>query len=351
MDDVYMQLAIDQARKAGNDTWKNPRVGAVVVKNDHVLATGYHHRYGKAHAERDAISKLSSEDVFNSTLYVTLEPCCHTGKQPPCTQLIIESGIKRVVVAQPDPHSIVAGKGIEQLREARIEVKVGILRSAAEALNPYYNFYFAAGRPWITVKQAVSLNGLVTAQKSIRTKLTASMAQQRVHLERADYQGIIVGNQTVLIDDPQLTAWGSPAFPPIRIVMDRSGQTLQYSKLKIFDDSADTWVFTENQNVIPKNSHPSVVVLDQVTPQAVVSYCAKQGLQSLYLEGGPTLPAAFVDSDLIDELITYVAPKILPTTGVTALQPKATFELIEPKVETLGNDIRIQGRILPCSLD
>ena len=89
MDDVYMQLAIDQARKAGNDTWKNPRVGAVVVKNDHVLATGYHHRYGKAHAERDAISKLSSEDVFNSTLYVTLEPCCHTCKQPPCTQLII----------------------------------------------------------------------------------------------------------------------------------------------------------------------------------------------------------------------------------------------------------------------
>lgn len=344
-----MQLAIAQAQKAHHATWQNPRVGAVVVKDGQVIATGYHHQFGQAHAERDALSKLTPEERIDSTLYVTLEPCCHFGKQPPCTQLIIDSKIKHVVVAQLDPHPIVTGKGVKQLREAGIDVIVDNQPAVAK-LNEHYNFFFQNGRPWITLKQAVSLNGAVNAKENTQTSLTGALANQRVHLERADYQGIVVGSQTVLVDNPRLTTWDNTIYPPIRIIMDRRGRTLKHPELKIFDQTAPTWIFTE-QSSIAEHKNAKVITLNQVTPLEVVKYCAQQGLQALYVEGGPTLHAAFTNAKLADELITYITPKIMPTESSNALKPLTAYEMLDPQIERLGNDIRIQGRILPCSLD
>lgn len=346
-DQRLMELAINQARKAGPETWLNPRVGAVIVKDSHILATGHTHKYGGFHAERDAISKLSPEQLLNSTLYVTLEPCNHYGKQPPCSQLIIKSGIRRVVIAETDPHPLVTGKGIANLRAHGIDVQTGVLTDQARQLNPYYNFYFQHQRPWVTIKQAISLDGKVSAEPGQRTAITNQAVYDRVHRERADYQGIVIGSKTALVDNPRLLTTVETPFPPVRIILDRRGRLGRKPHLKLLTDGcAPTWIFTNNSALRKElQAAPAkVIVLKHCSIQAVISEVAKRGLQALYVEGGPTIQQAFLQAGTVDELITYVSPQFLGMAGVSGLQSPKQLTFAKPQIELLDDNVRIAER-------
>lgn len=205
----YMAQAIAEAKKGFRQTYTNPLVGAVIVKNGRVISRGAHLQYGHEHAEKNAILHCEvPEELADSSLYVTLEPCYNTGKQPPCTQAIVEAGIKKVVVGQLDPNPLVAGKGLEFLKSQGIEVVTQVLENEARALNPHYNFYHEHKRPYVVLKQAVSLDGKI-AVLGKQTALTDDETNRFVHDERDDYQAILVGADTVLIDNPQLLGAGT----------------------------------------------------------------------------------------------------------------------------------------------
>lgn len=341
-----MDLAIQEAIKGRYQTWQNPMVGAVIVKNRQILATGYHQHFGDSHAERDAISKLTFEQLSNSTLYVTLEPCSHYGKQPPCADLIIKSQIKRVVIAQVDPHSLVTGKGIQKLKDAGIEVVTGIRTNAAQALNYFYTFFYQHHRPWITLKQAISLDhklGLLNQ----RTAITNSKVYEKVHQERSDYQAIIIGSNTAMIDNPSLHSSQVSDYPPIRVVLDRRGRLFKRPDLKLFtDQSQATWIFTQHPELF-SSLHNSWVKIFQTdgTIEDVVNQLTKVGIQSLYVEGGAKIHQAFWQTGLVDELITYQAPVLLGKDGYDAFTPDNTVLFTDLKLKQLADNFRIEGKL------
>lgn len=341
-----MEMAIDQAKRAV-DTWQNPQVGAVVVKAGKVLATGHTQPFGGPHAERDALGKLSPQQAHGATLYVTLEPCNHYGKQPPCTELIIKLGIKRVVVAETDPHALVTGKGISNLRQHGIEVVTGVKEEAAARVNLHYNFFFRHGRPWVTLKQAVSLDHQVSAGPGQCTAITNRAVYRRVHQERAGFQGIVVGSTTAIVDDPTLLPQPHPRFMPVRIVLDRRGQLTNYPQLKLLNDgAAPTWVFTTNAALISrfKDFPVQVFSLPTCSVEEVITVLAQQGIQSLYVEGGPTIHHAFATAGLVEEVITYLAPQMLGAGGVAAFIPPVPWKFPNCQVEVLENNVRIMER-------
>lgn len=347
-DEKWMNLAIKQAQKADYQTWQNPRVGAVIVKNQKLLSGGYTQRFGQAHAERDAISKLTAEQLANATLYVTLEPCNHYGKQPPCTHLIVKSGIKRVVIAETDPHSLVTGKGIRYLRDHEIEVTTGVLTEQAIEVNPHYNYYFRTHHPWVTVKQAISLDGKVAAGEGERTTITNHRVYDFVHQERAWYHGILIGSETAIVDNPRLIVNVETVFPPIRIIVDRRGRLAEHPNLQLLHDPhARTWVFSENQTLVDSLSktRAEVIFLADCSIGKVIKECGRCGLQSLYIEGGPTIQRAVVDSNLVNEIITYLSPQFIGQQGVAGVQIPSTVVVVTSNIKLLGNNVRIDSQV------
>lgn len=346
-DKQWMKAAIKEAAKAGNETWQNPRVGAVVVKNNHIIARGHTHQFGGVHAERDALGPLPVNQAAGATLYVTLEPCNHYGKQPPCTQLIIERQIKRVVVAQTDPHSIVAGKGIAKLRANGIEVTTGVLTPQARRLNPHYNFFFEHHRPWVTLKQAISLDDKVSAGPGQRTQITNQQVYEQVHAERANYQGIVIGSQTAIVDNPRLLTTVKSPYPPVRIVLDRRGRLANHPKLQLLQTkAAPTWVFTTNHDLKDQlaNSPARIFTLKAGSISQIIAVISQQGLQSLYVEGGPTIQRAFAEAGFVDELITYLSPQLIGEQGIKGFQSPCPVTTNHPQIEILGDNIRISER-------
>lgn len=347
-DEYYMKLALREAKKGRYQTWKNPMVGAVIVKNDQILAKGHHIHYGQKHAERDAISKLTPEQLFNSTLYVTLEPCNHYGKQPPCSDLIVKSKIKRVVVGQIDPHKLVTGKGIAKLRANGIEVKTGVLAEQAAELNQFYTYFYQNNHPWMTLKQATSIDYKVNKAKLTRTQVTNQTVYERVHQERADYQAVMIGSNTAIVDNPSLLTSVRTDYPPIRIVIDRRGRLLAHQDLHLLTDGlAPTWIFTQNSDLVHLSLNKKVRVFLLKTDQIkeVLSVLAKKEVQSVYLEGGPTLAAAFLKAGLVNRVIDYVSPRFLGNKGQFAVLPEQEINLHQVKIEKLADNLRIEGEI------
>ncbi|MBP2057524.1 diaminohydroxyphosphoribosylaminopyrimidine deaminase/5-amino-6-(5-phosphoribosylamino)uracil reductase [Lactobacillus colini] len=346
-DASFMRLALNQAAKGRYQTWKNPMVGSVIVKHGQVLATGYHHHYGDQHAERNAISKLTPEQLFNSTLYVTLEPCNHYGKQPPCSELIIKSHIKRVVIAQVDPHKLVTGKGITNLKQHGIEVEVGVLAEEARKLNEHYSYFYENDQPWITLKQAISLDHKVTAIKGTRTQITNQEVYQRVHSERADYQAIVIGSSTAIIDNPSLLTSHQSNFPPIRIILDRRGRLLDHLDLKLLTDNlAPTWIFTQNQELAfhPFNNSVHCFLNKGNILVNLLTELKKQEIQSIYVEGGPKIENAFLNQFQVNELITYLSPDLIGQDGLDGLSPQFRQQFTNKNFEILADNIRIDER-------
>ena len=349
MHETYMSLAIQEALKGAGKTFTNPLVGAVIVSENQVIAIGSHLTYGQPHAERNAIASCKTpEKLFNSTIYVTLEPCHHYGKQPPCTKAIVESGIKRVVIGQLDPNPLVAGQGKHFLEEHGIEVISGVMTKEVQALNSFYNFFYEHQRPYITLKQAISLDGKI-ALDGKRTPITGEAAVKKVHEERGDYQAILVGSQTVLTDNPTLKTTKDVLFPPLRVILDRKGRTLNHPELKLFqEDGGSVVIFTEQTTAPQSPKWVEVVSLPEVTIDRVITELEQRGIQSLYVEGGAKIHDAFLASGLWDEVITYMAPKLIGGNSTASFSSERTVrsvtDLKNITVESIGEDLRISGR-------
>lgn len=344
-----MMLAIQEANRGKGKTFTNPLVGAVIVSGDKIISRGAHLKYGEPHAEKNAIDLCKTpEKLINSTIYVTLEPCDHEGKQPPCTQAIIDAGIKSVVVAQLDPNPLVAGRGIQKLTENGIQVMIGVKENEARALNPHYNYFFEMQRPYIALKQAVSLDGKI-ALAGQRTQLTNALATKKVHEERADYHAILVGSQTVLLDNPNLTT-NKGRFSPLRVVLDRRGRVFRCKDLKIFRSSeVPVLIFTEINTIHQElPNHVEVFSAPAVTISFVISELKNRNIQSIYVEGGSTIHDAFLAGDDWEELITYVTPNILGGNSLSSMSSARNIaevtKLKQIEMEKIGDNIRISGK-------
>ena len=303
-DEKYIARCIQLASNGIGNTTPNPIVGAVIVHNDTIIGEGYHIRCGEAHAEVNAIRSVKDESLLKeSTIYVSLEPCSHFGKTPPCSDLIIEKGISRVVIGCVDPFSQVAGRGIEKLRNAGIEVTVGVLEKECQQLIRHFITFNTTKRPFITLKWAESADGFIDLERTdgypyiFSSPLTSMISHKR----RTEHTAILVGRRTALLDNPSLTARHWFGKDPVRLVIDRN-LTLPKT-LSIFNGEARTIVFTQQQQIseLPQTSYIPLDFEKNILPQ-IMQELYKLKLQSLIVEGGSTLLQSFIDEGLWDDI-------------------------------------------------
>ncbi|MFO9688815.1 bifunctional diaminohydroxyphosphoribosylaminopyrimidine deaminase/5-amino-6-(5-phosphoribosylamino)uracil reductase RibD [Weissella confusa] len=330
MDDLtMMQVAVAAAEKAApKETWTNPRVGAVIVKNGAVLATGYHHQFGQAHAEVDAMQQVDNPaDLNNATMYVTLEPCAHVGKVGACADAIVAAGISRVVVGQGDPNPLVHGQGIRKLRAAGIIVDV-LNQPVSEKLNPVFHHFFETGQPYVMLKVAQSADGFITKAVGQSTKITDAITDVVTHEQRAEVGAIIVGSETALTDTPSLTVrHTSITHPqPLRVILDRRGR-LQ-SESKFVDDR--TLIYTMNEAFAATIEQ---AILFDGRLQSVLNDLGQRGVQSVLVEGGGAVLRAFLAADLWQRLDIYQTTTVFGT-GVAGIQVPTTRATVS---ERIGN--------------
>ena len=340
-DEFYMKLAIQLAEGASGQTGINPAVGCVLVKEGRIIGMGAHLKRGTPHAEIHAIQMAGSE-VEGATAYVTLEPCSHHGKTPPCSDRLIKEKVKRVVVACKDPNPIVAGTGIERLRQHGIEVSVGLLQEQASSLNEAFNKYIVTKRPFVTLKTASTLDGKIASRTGDSKWITNPESRAFVHSLRHRNQAIMVGVGTVLQDDPMLTTrLDVPALNPIRIVVDSNLRTPLTAKV-ITDRSVETILLTTaaadavkreklkaaGVSVIECGEGPRVDLLK------AMELLGEREIASILLEGGGQLNGVMLEQRLIDKVLLFYAPKII---GGGAEAPSnfqfAGFELMKDAIE------------------
>lgn len=306
----YMKRCLQLAALGRGHVSPNPMVGAVIVHKGKIIGEGYHRRCGEAHAEVNAIRSVKNSDLLKeSTLYVSLEPCSHYGKTPPCSKLIIEKKIPRVVVACLDPFPEVAGRGIRMLRDAGIEVVTGILEDEAMRLNAHFMTFQKLHRPYILLKWAQSADGFVDAIRSGHTgavKFSNAVTSVDVHRLRAEYDAILVGKHTALLDNPSLTVRYWSGKNPLRLVIDRKQELPQ--SLKLFSDGNPTWVITERDHA--SVGHVEYLTVDFQKPiiPALLHTLSDRKIESLLVEGGPTLLQSFIDAGFWDEIRIEVSP-------------------------------------------
>lgn len=344
-DEDYMEIAAKEALKACGMTWTNPLVGAVLVKDHQVLATGYHHQFGKEHAEVNALGHLADPKMAQgATLYVTLEPCSHYGKQPPCSKKVAEAGIKRVVIGQVDPHEIVSGKGIKYLKDHGIKTEV--IGETAN-LNESYNFFYQNHRPFITLKYAMSLDGKINEEGQKRTLLTGKQAQIDVQKLRLANQAILIGANTLRVDDPLLTVRiKNLPKPPIRIVLTSDANRLDFGQ-KLFSEKGPIWLLSKTKLIKKTDDNVACFTANKWTPEKIMQLLTENEIQSLLVEGGSNVQAQFIAADLADKIIAYVAPitlggTALPVAVGQALSQKLQYKLAD--AAKLGQDVRICAR-------
>lgn len=348
MDEFYMKQAIEMAKLGHKMTYQNPLVGCVIVKDNNIIAKGAHLKYGSEHAERHAILACQTpENLINSTIYITLEPCHHEGKQPPCTDIIVTSGIKKVVIAQRDPNPLVSGKGIAYLKSLGIEVVEGILEKEAYEINTCYNFFYQNQRPYVVLKQAITWDGKLS-QKGRRTQLSSSNLSKIVHLERDNYQAILVGANTVLTDNPKLLGQKTSLFPPLRVILDKKGGIFDRPELNIFiDNQAPVLIFSQRK-VESLPHHVTVVSPCDFSIKTILDYLYQEGIQSVYVEGGSQIHEQFLATNLWEELITYISPKLLGGDALPAFynpnRPSKLSILHDVSSQIIGEEIRLSGK-------
>ena len=320
-DELYMHRCIQLARNGLCGAPPNPMVGAVIVCDGKIIGEGYHAKCGEAHAEVNAIRSVKNPELLKrSTIYVSLEPCAHHGKTPPCADLIVEKQLKRVVIGCQDPFAKVNGKGIEKLRNAGIEVKVGVLEEACLELISRFVTFHAQKRPYITLKWAQSSDGFIDYNRSEgeAVKLSNDLTRMLVHKRRSEHAAILVGRRTALLDNPSLTIRDWHGKAPLRLVLDKDLSLP--STLHLFDGSVPTIVFTSKE----KESYNNVeyIRLDfstSILPQMMEVLFARN-IQSLLVEGGSQLLQSFLDENMWEEIFVEEAPLTLQD-GVKAPVP------------------------------
>lgn len=322
-DKLYMQRCLQLARCGAGSTSPNPMVGAVIVYDDRVIGEAYHIRAGEPHAEVNAVNSVKECDLpllERSTIYVSLEPCSHYGKTPPCCDLIIARRIARVVIATTDFNAQVNGGGIARMREAGIEVLVGLLEAESRRLNGAFFAFHQKKRPFVTLKWAQSADGFIDRQRSGGKALGISSGVSRVavHKLRSMHDAILVGTRTALLDDPSLDIRHWAGRAPLRLVIDRNG--VLPLGLRLFDDSLPTVVFTSVYRKELSGKNVEQVNLDfscDVVPQ-ILTYMHSRKLYSLLVEGGAVLSRSFMDAGLWDVVRVEVNPALSVGEGVAA---------------------------------
>lgn len=320
----YMRRCLELAQLGAGYVSPNPMVGAVVVHNGNIIGEGYHQKYGQAHAEVNAIAQVTerfnnhSELLKNSTIYVSLEPCAHYGKTPPCADLIIKHQIPRVVVGCRDPFAQVDGKGIEKLQNAGIEVITGVLEEECRWLNRHFFTKVQKHRPYIILKWAQTQDGFFAPADGSQFWITGEESRKLVHKWRSEEDAILVGKNTVLADNPQLNTryWDGPS--PKRVVIDRR---LELDKgLNIFDNSAETLIFNEVKfDVDGKNKYIALEDFERFVPQYILYQLYLQDIQSVIIEGGAHTLNSFIEAGLWDEARVFTGNKVL-NKGIKAPQ-------------------------------
>ena len=307
-DQEYMLRAIQLAKKGEGWTNPNPMVGAVIVKDGRIIGEGYHKKCGELHAERNAIASLT-ESAEGATIYVTLEPCCHYGKTPPCTEAIIEQKIKKVVIGSRDPNPKVAGKGAQILRESGITVVQDFMREECDRLNPVFFHYITTKTPYVVMKYAMTLDGKIATKTGASKWITGETARQEVQHMRHRYMGIMAGIGTVLADDPMLNVRVEGWKSPVRIVCD--------SSLRI-------------------------------PLEKLMTYLGNEGIDSILLEGGGTLNDSALRAGIVKEVHCFIAPKLFggknsktPVEGLGIGLPSEALKLKCTDICRIGEDIRI----------
>lgn len=361
-DFTYMKTALELAAKGCGYTAPNPMVGAVIVKNDRIIGQGYHERYGDLHAERNALASCT-ESPAGATIYVTLEPCCHYGKQPPCTDAIIKSGISRVVIGSGDPNPAVAGKGIQILRQHGIEVVEHVLEDECQQLNEVFFHYIQTKQPFVVMKYAMTMDGKIAAYTGASKWVTGEQARQHVHQQRHKYTAIMVGVNTVLTDDPLLTCRIEHGKNPVRIVCDSHLRTPITSQIVQTASRIPTIIatlYTDDERKKPyedKGCHVLTVPKSKdghVNLSALMDILGRQHkIDSILLEGGATLNWAAMESGIVKKVQAYIAPKLFggaesktPVSGQGFASPAEAVLLSNSKITQLGEDFLIESEVI-----
>lgn len=356
-DTDYMRMALGLAERGAGWTAPNPMVGAVIVKDGRIIGQGWHARCGDLHAERSAL-KNCTEDPAGATLYVTLEPCCHQGRQPPCTEAILAAGIARVAVGSDDPNPLVAGKGNDILRRAGVTVDTGVLKEACDDLNRVFFHYIRTGRPYVIMKYAMTLDGKIATRTGASRWITGEAARQRVHRDRHRYSAIMAGVGTVLADDPLLTCRMEGGKDPVRIVCDTHLRTPPESRIVRTARTVPTILATACADADRRSLYEAAGCRVWVLPErqghvdlaALMERLGADGIDSVLLEGGGTLNWAALDSGVVQWVQAYVAPKLFggagarsPVEGLGVEMPAQALRLRNPSVTQLGEDYLIEG--------
>ena len=307
IDERYMRRALQLAQQGGGHTSPNPMVGAVVVHNGTIIGEGFHRCCGQGHAEVNAIASMHDESLLHeSTIYVTLEPCSHYGKTPPCAKLLIDKGIKRVVVGVLDPFEKVRGRGVAMLREAGIEVTVGVLEQQCRELNRRFFTAHTTGKPWVQLKWAQSADGFI-ANEDGTVRFSTPLTMMLMHRERSMVDAIVVGAGTVKIDNPSLTTRHWSGNSPLRVVLDR--RLSIPGDCKLFTDGGKTLVYNEMKSEIKGNVE--WVKLDTAEPDTWLRDLYSRGVTSVMVEGGANVLQQLIDAGIWNEIRIETAPVIL----------------------------------------
>ncbi|MBR2694719.1 MAG: bifunctional diaminohydroxyphosphoribosylaminopyrimidine deaminase/5-amino-6-(5-phosphoribosylamino)uracil reductase RibD [Thermoguttaceae bacterium] len=389
LDTFFMRLALGEATKGEGFTEPNPMVGCVLVRPDlnestsdrkkrladmqgakitgpvpRIVGVGYHHCFGAPHAEAEALMRAGKR-ARGATAYVTLEPCCHYGKTPPCVDALIKAGVKRVVTAMRDPFPDVAGGGLNALRRAGIEVTVGVCRKEAERLNAPYVTRLTKKRPWIIGKWAMTLDGKIATKTGSSCWVSSEASRLRVHRIRSRMDGILIGSRTAMEDDPRLTVrlpeGEKPKRIPTRIVFDSGGTISAFSELALSARDVPL-LLVFGPNALPEKKTfwegKGAEVFSMTAPTheqrliLLMEELSRRGMTNILCEGGGTLLGHLFDLDCLDEVYVFVAPKIvggqsavIPVGGEGIERMRWAVRLNNPQYEQIAEDVLIRGRI------
>ncbi len=360
-DSEYMKIALQLAEKGCGYTSPNPMVGAVIVKDGQIIGQGWHEKYGQLHAERNALA-CCTQSPKGATMYVTLEPCCHYGKQPPCVNAIIDAGIARVAIGSRDPNPLVCGKGLRILQEHGIEVTENILRDDCDKLNEVFFHYIQTKRPFVVMKYAMTLDGKIAAYTGKSKWITGEAARSHVQAQRHRYTAIMAGIGTVLADDPALTCRIPGGKNPVRIVCDTNLRTPLTAQVVTTAKQVPTILATSCADVEKQLAYEKagcrILLVDKkdgsIDLQKLMERLGQEQIDSILLEGGGTLNWAALKSGIVQKVQAYISPKLFggqtaktPVEGAGVPSPAEAFHLGNSKVTQLGEDFLIEGEVVP----
>lgn len=353
----YMRLAIEIAKKGAGKVNPNPMVGAVIVKDERVIGQGYHKYYGGNHAEVNAFENLS-DNPEGATIYVTLEPCSHYGKTPPCVDKIIANKISKVVVGTLDPNPLVEGRGIKALKEAGIEVITGVLEEECKKLNEVFMKYILYKRPFVVLKTAMTLDGKIATESGESKWITSDKSRQEVHKLRNKLSAIMVGVNTVIKDNPELTCRLEGGKNPVRIIVD-SKLRIPLGSNVVVDNLAQTIVATtevadKDKILVLEKLGVKVLIInsknERVDLQSLMIELGKRDIDGILLEGGATLSFSALEENIVDKIQVYIAPKIIGgEKSKTSIGGKGIEKLSDAimlnnmTVKSVGTDLLIEA--------